>query len=135
LEFQCASSLDAPLLQNCDLEIGPLGVAHDALGNLLSRMRSRPIALAELTRTAAGDVAENAAEGAETGPAGLERDLCNRQVGVAQQRRGALDAAGKQVAMWGQAERLLELAREVRRRDRATTAAVAGDSGSSYPHA
>ena len=50
---------------------------------------------------------------------GLERDLGDGQVGVAQQRRGPLDAAREQVAVRRHAERLLERSREVRLGDAA----------------
>ena len=61
-----------------------------------------------------GDVAEGAAEGAEALPAGAERDLGDRQVGVSEERRCPLDAAGEQVAVRGNSERLFEGAGEVR---------------------
>jgi len=75
---------------------------------LVELMGARLLAGAELARALAGDVAENAPEGAETVPAGLECDLDNRRVRVAEQRLGPLDATRQQVAMRRNAEGLFE---------------------------
>ena len=69
--------------------------------------------------TLARDVAKRAPKGAETFPPGLKRDVGDRQIRVAQQRRGFLDTTSEQVAMRRNAEGLLELACEVRLGDAA----------------
>ena len=96
-----------------------MGGAHEALRHMLPNVRNRPFARSKLSRALTGDVPENPSKGSKTVPAGSERDLCNGQLGVAKQRCGSLHTAREQVAVWRQAEGLLELAREVRDRDRA----------------
>ena len=73
--------------------------AEIAARHVLERVRCGLLARPELARAFAGDVAEGARERAEAGPARLERDLGNGQLGVAEQRRGALDAAREQIAV------------------------------------
>jgi hypothetical protein len=97
-----------PLLQNCDFQVGPVGGADEAVGHLLKLVAGSFLASAELARAFVGDVAEDAAERAETVPTGLEGDLGDRQVGVAEQRLGALDAAGEEVAMRRHPESIFE---------------------------
>jgi hypothetical protein len=85
----------APLLRNCDGEVGPVGGTQVAGGDLAELVRRGLGAGAYRAGSLAGDVAEGAAEGAQALPAGVERDLGDRQVGVPQERRGPLDAAGE----------------------------------------
>ena len=88
--------------------------AEPAARHMLEFVRRGLLARPELTRGLAGDVAEGACERSEAGPARLEGDLGNGELGVAEQRRRLLDAPGEQIAMRGNAERFLEGAREVR---------------------
>src|SRR5262249_21855799 len=103
-----------PLLRNCDLEVGPVGSADKAVRYLVELMGARLLACAELARALAGDLAENAPEGAETVPAGLECDLDDRRVRVAEQRLGPLDATRQQIAVRRNAEGFFESPRKVR---------------------
>ena len=62
--------------------------ADEAMRNPLELMPGSLLARTKLARTLAGDVPENAPEGAETVPAGLECDLDDWRVRVAEQRLG-----------------------------------------------
>ena len=75
-------------------------------GTRAELVRRGPLARADRARALAGDVAEGAPERAEALPAGLEGDLGDGQVGVAEQRRRPLDAPREQVAMRRDAEGL-----------------------------
>src|SRR5262245_34528938 len=110
----CTNRRAAPLLRNCDREIGPVCGAQDTHRNALELAGPHSRTLSDRARVLAGDVAEGAAEGAETAPAGFERDVGDRPIRVAQQRGGSLDTAREQVTVRRQAECLLEGAREVR---------------------
>ena len=96
-----------------------MGGADEAGRHPLERVRRGLLARAQFARALAGDVAERAPERAQAFPAGLERDVGDGQVGVAQQRLGALDAARQQIAVRRHAEGFLERAREVRLGDAA----------------
>jgi len=82
-------------------------------GNLIERVRRFSLTRTNRTGVFAGDVVEGASEGAEALPSCDESDLRDGEVGVAQQRDGALDAAREQVAVRRNAEGLLECAGEV----------------------
>ena len=88
--------------------------ADEAVRHLLERMIARLLSRTKLARAFAGYVAEDAPERAEAVPSRLERDLDDREVGVAEQRLGPLDAPSEQVAVRRHSECLLEGAREVR---------------------
>jgi hypothetical protein len=109
------------LLRNCGLEIRPLGRADDAAGHAAEIVRRGLCTRSNRARTLARYVAKRAAERAETGPARLEGDPRDGQIGVAQHSRRALDAAREQVSVRRHTERLLERACEVRRGDAADT--------------
>src|SRR5690606_31816409 len=102
-----------PLLRNCDCEAGPAGGAQDASWHAIERVRSGFLACTQLAGALAGHVAERAAERAQALPAGLKRDLGDGQVRVAQQRGRPLEPTRQQVAMWRDAERVLERACKV----------------------
>src|SRR5262249_46202905 len=110
-----------PLLRNCDCEVRPLRGTHETVRHALDRMLRRLLALADIARAFAGDVAERAAERAEALPTGLECDLNDRQVRVAQERHGPFYAAREQIAMRRNAERILEATRKMRLGDAAHT--------------
>ena len=78
-----------------------MGGADEAMRHRVERMRGSFFAGAELARTLAGDVAEDAPERAEAVPPGLEGDFGDREVGVAEQRLAALDPAGEQIVRGG----------------------------------
>jgi len=88
--------------------------AEVAGGHAAGLLHHGPLSRPDRAGTFAGYIAKGAAERAETGPAGLERDLGDGQVRVAEQRRGPLEPAREQVAVRRHAEGLLERAREVR---------------------
>ena len=69
--------------------------------HLVKRVRRRLLAGAQRARALAGDVAEDAAERAEAVPAGVEGDLDDRQVGVAEQGGGPLDPPGAFILVAG----------------------------------
>ena len=104
------------LLRNCAREIGAVRGAQNAGRHAGERIRRGPLARPNDAGTLAGDVTERAPERAEAFPAGVERDVCHRQVGIAQQRGRPLDAPSEEIAMRRDAERLLERSREVRLR-------------------
>src|SRR3954471_20225839 len=79
------------------------------------RRDGRPPAIG--ARRLADDVAERAAERAETGEADVEADLGDAPVGLAQEEHRALDPAALEVAVRRLAERRPERADEVRLRD------------------
>jgi hypothetical protein len=103
----------ASLLRNCFRQLRPLRGGHDAHRHWRELRGRRLRALADDPGTLAGNVAKRAAEGAEALPTGLERDVGDRQIGVAKQRRGFLDAPREQIAMRRHTEGFLELPREV----------------------
>jgi hypothetical protein len=86
---------------------------REAFGHARARLGSIPLPGADLAGARADDVAKDSAEGAETPPAGLECDVGDGQIAVAQQRRGTLDPAREQIAVRRHAERVLERAGEV----------------------
>jgi hypothetical protein len=96
-----------------------VGGAEVAGRRPLELVRGGLLAGPQLAGALAGDVPEDAPERAQTVPAGLEGDLGDGKIGVAQQRRGPLEPAGEQVAVRRQAEGLLERPREVRLGDAA----------------
>jgi hypothetical protein len=106
----------AALLRNCDDEIGAMRGAQKTRRHHAAFLGRAACALTNGARTRARDVMEDAAEGTQTLPASPECDLGNRQIRIAQQRHGALDAPREQVAMRRNAEGLPERTREVRRR-------------------
>ena len=91
-----------------------MGGAHDARRHACQGLRGRACARADRAGTLPGDVAKRAAERPEALPAGLERDLDDRHLGVPKQRHRTLDAPRKQVAVRRHAEGLLERTREMR---------------------
>jgi len=105
-----------PLLRNCHDEIGAVRGGQKARRHHPALLRRGACALADGSRTGAGDVVKDASEGSQTFPAGLECDVGDGQISVAQQGHGALDAPREQIAMRWHAESLPERAREVRRR-------------------
>jgi hypothetical protein len=90
-----------------------VGGDQEAGRHLVEFVRRGLFARPKLTRTLAGDVAENAPERSQAFPSRLERDVGDGQIGVTQQRLGPLDPPREQVAMRRQAEGMLEGAREV----------------------
>src|SRR5437763_13470740 len=78
-------AFDPPLLRNCYYEIGPVSRTDEAVGNLVEPVLRRALALAKLRRAFAGDIAEDPAERSKAVPSGLECDVDDRKVGVAQQ--------------------------------------------------
>jgi hypothetical protein len=90
-----------------------MGGADETVWHLAQRVRGVFLARPELAWAFAGDVAEDATECPEAVPAGLEGDLGNGMVGVAQQRLRALDPARQQVAVWRQAKGRFERSCEV----------------------
>jgi hypothetical protein len=76
-------------------------------------VRGGPRPRADRARALAGDIAKDATERPQAPPAGVEGDLGDRQIAVAQQRRRPLDAPREQVAVRRDAEGLLERAGEV----------------------
>jgi hypothetical protein len=98
----------ASLLRNCDPEVGPVRGAEEAGGHGTKLARRGPRAYADRARVLAGDDAEDAPERAQARPAGVEGDLGDGQIGVAEQRRRPFDAPREQVAVWRNAEGLLE---------------------------
>ena len=103
-----------------------MGGADEAGRHPLELVRSGLLARTELTRALAGDVAERAPERSQALPAGLERDLGDGQVRVAEQRRGPLDSTREQVPVRRDAEGLLERSREVGLARRSSRAPAAG---------
>jgi len=87
--------------------------ADVAGGHATEVVRCGPAARPEGARALAGDVMEGAPKSAQASPAGAECDLGDRQVGVAEQRCGALDAPREQIPVRRDAEDLLERSREV----------------------
>ena len=87
--------------------------AEDAVRHRDRVAGARPGSLPDRTRRFAGDIPENAPERAETGPACLERNFRDGQIGLSEQGRRTLDASGQQIPMRGHAERLLEGSREM----------------------
>jgi len=106
----------ASLLRNCGAEVRALRGTEEAGRHVAQPCRIRPRRGAHRARTAAGNVAEDAPEGAEAAPAGIEGNVGDGPVGIAQQCHRPFDAAREQVAMRRHAEGLPEGAREVRRR-------------------
>ena len=82
-----------------------MGRADEAVRHLIEAVDDPALPVAQFGRALAGDVTEDATEGAEALPPGLEGDVDHGQVCVAQQRLRALDPAGQQVAVRRQAER------------------------------
>lgn len=88
--------------------------ADIAMGHALKIVLGCSLAHAELGGTFAGDILKSPAECAQAVPAGLECDVDDRQIGVAQQCFCPLDPPRQQVAMWRQAKGFLEGPREMR---------------------
>jgi len=103
----------APLLRNCGDEIGSLRGAQETGRHAVELLPRAAGAFADGTRARAGDVVEDTPESAETFPAGLEGDVRDGQVRLAQQGHGAFDASREQVAMRRNAKGQLERARKV----------------------
>ena len=93
--------------------------ADEAVRNDGQLVASGPLAGPKLARALAGDVVENAAERAETVPAGLKCNVDDRLVRVPQQRLGALDPTCEQVTVGRNPERVLEGSGEMRLGDAA----------------
>src|SRR5690348_12632705 len=107
------------LLRNCYLEIGTVRGAYVAMRHLLKFVLRPLLAFAKFARTFAGDIAEDAPEGAQAAPSCLECYVDDRQIAVAEQRRGPFDTASKQIAVRWNTERILERARKMRFRNTA----------------
>src|SRR4029077_19273198 len=103
----------APLLRNCDLEVGPMRRAEEAGGHAAEFVCRSPLADPDGPWARAGNVAEGAAESAQALPARVEGDLGDRQVRVAEQRHRPFNAAGEQVPVRRDAEGLFERSREM----------------------
>lgn len=88
--------------------------AQNAGGHAGELTRRSPCANPDRAGFFAGDVAENTPKRAEAFPAGLEGDIGDRQVAIAQQGHGALDAASQQVPMRWDSKSFLEGSCEVR---------------------
>ena len=88
--------------------------ADEAMRHGLQLVSGTALPRTKFARALAGDIAKGATEGAEAGPAGVQRDLRDRQVRVAEQSAGLLDSPGEQVSMRRHAERFLERPREMR---------------------
>jgi hypothetical protein len=96
-----------------------VGRAHVAGGNAGELVRGSPGTGPQRAGRLAGDVAEGAAEGPEAFPTGLEGDLGDRKIRVAEERGGPLDPAAEEVAVWRHPEGVPERAGEVRLGDAA----------------
>src|SRR4029077_1951900 len=90
-----------------------VGGAEEAGRHPLGLVWAGLLARTQLTRTFADDVAECAPERSQTAPAGLESDLGDGQVRVAEQRRGPLQSSREQVSVRRDAEGFLERPRKV----------------------
>jgi len=90
-----------------------VGRAQEARGNAAEPIRGGPLARSDRTGILAGDVPERPPERAEACPSGLEGDLGDGEVGVAEQRLCPFDAPREQVPMRWDAEGLLERSGEV----------------------
>jgi hypothetical protein len=117
LRRRYTGGLATPLLRNCGGEVGAQRGAEEAGGHVAALARIRQRAGAYRTGILSGDIVEDASEGAEAAPTGVEGNGGDGQVGIAQQRRGAFDATRKQVAMRRYAEGLPEGACEMRSGD------------------
>ena len=82
--------------------------AHEAGGYPPKLVRGGPRPCPDRARALAGDVAEGTPERSQTFPAGVEGNLGDGPIGVAEQRRGPLYAPREQVAMRRYAESFLE---------------------------
>ena len=82
--------------------------ADDATRHTAEPVASGSRARTHRARALTGDVTKSAAESAEALPTRLERDIRDRLVSVAQQRRGPLDAPREQVSVRRYTEGLLE---------------------------
>ena len=76
------------------------------MGHQFQLMSDRLVMFAKFGRGLAGNVAKDAAERTQARPAGLEGDVGDGQVGVAQQRGRLFDPPRQEVAVRGKAERL-----------------------------
>src|SRR3954452_9052008 len=103
----------ASLLRNRDPEVGSVGGADVARGDLAELGRRGPRAGPDGAGALPGDVAEGPAERAQALPPGPEGDLGDGELGVAEQRRRPLDAPGEQISVRRNPERLLERPGEV----------------------
>src|SRR5262245_54891075 len=101
------------LLRNCAREMGTMRSAENASGHARERLGRRPLTRTNRAGALAGDVAERAPEGAEALPAGVQRDLGDGEIGVAEQRGRPLDAPSEEISVRGDTERSLERSREV----------------------
>src|SRR6202011_501431 len=103
----------APLLRNCDREIGALRSAENTVGHAAEFPRRGPHALPHRAGTFAGNVTEYSTEGAQARPACLEGDLGDRQIGVTEQRGRTLDTSREQVPVRWNTEGFLERSSEM----------------------
>jgi hypothetical protein len=90
-----------------------MGRAEEARGNAAEPSRGGPLARSDRAGILTGDVPERPPERAEARPSGLEGDLGDGEVGVAEQRLCPFDAPREQVPMRWNAEGLLERSGEV----------------------
>jgi hypothetical protein len=109
----------ATLLRNCADEIRSIRSAQDTGGHAAELVPPCARRGAHYSRRHAGDIAEGAAEATQASPARYERNLGNRQSGIAQECRGPLYAPGQEVSVGGNAEDALEGSCEVRGGDAA----------------
>src|SRR5579862_6160510 len=109
--------LPAPLLRNCDCEIGPVRSADETGGHRVEGARRSLRLGPKGTWALAGDIAEGTSKCSQTLPARLVGNIGDWAVAVAQQRRGPLDSPGQQVTMRRYAECLLERSRKMSRGD------------------
>jgi hypothetical protein len=72
----------APLLRNCDCEIGALHGADDAARHPAELRCERPRGRAQRAGIPPGDVAKDAAESAEALPSGIECNVGDGQISV-----------------------------------------------------
>jgi hypothetical protein len=86
---------------------------EEAGGHAVEIARRGSLALPDRAWVLAGNVAEGAAESAQALPPGLEGNLGDGEIGIAEQRGRALDTPREQVTVRRQAEGLLERSREV----------------------
>src|SRR3954469_4532976 len=105
------------LLRTCDCEVGPVRGTDEAVRHLGQCVLGYLLAAAKGAWALAGDIVEDAAEGAEAVPTGLQGDVDDWEVGVPEQSLGALDPASQQIAVRRQSEGLLERTGEMRLRD------------------
>lgn len=93
-----------------------MGGADEAMGNLFEIGGGKPHLSPHFARVLPGYIAEDAAKCADAVPAGLQGDVDDWKVGVAQKRNGALHPAGQQISVRGYTEGIAKRSCEMRLR-------------------